>query len=205
MPTIILFPGHKCTGDVNNWSSYFLDALKKLCLVIQVEYPWYSKSCKLDLHKFCDEIYEQATDSQIILIGHSMGSQFVYWMNLRFGNRVILSILIDGSLWGKFWWKDKDYSNVQLTADPIRNIFIQIMQYKKYQNFDVQALTSPVVSLWNLDNNPDRTKTRIESEIYFNNAHLNYKSVMFENVGHFMHLDKKVANYILSNIKTSFA
>ena len=115
---------------------------------------------------------------------------------------ILLSILIDGSLWCNFWWKDKDYSDGKLTADPTRNIFIQVMQHKKYQNFDVQTLTSPVVSLWNLNNSIDRTKTRIESEIYFNNAYLNYESIMFENVGHFMHLDKKVADCILLKIKT---
>lgn len=205
MYTIFLFPGHKCKGDVNNWSLYFLNRLKSIGEVILVNYPWYEKAAsnenvthKLNINTFCTEIYNSTNSNKIILIGHSMGSQFVYWLNVKFDKRVVLSILIDGSLWGPFWWKGKDYSNVELTDDPIKNIFIQISSYKKYQTINIK---SPVISLWDYGGNPDRDQIRIKSEEYWEKTLDNYHSVKFENTKHYMHLNKHVADFICDRLK----
>jgi surfactin synthase thioesterase subunit len=185
---ILFFPGHKCSG-----SKLHIEGFSEP--IQNMTYPWYDDhNVTVDLFDYCYTIVEMilsqgVKDEKLILIGHSMGSQFVYWiasMLLPFSDK-ILCITIEGTLWGPFWWKPKALSIKRRTAQQIRNKFI-FHEVTKYKCKQTKPLDCQVVSFWNLEKDKDRNRRRRLHEKYWKSlGNDNYTSISFSNLGHFMH------------------
>jgi len=198
---ILFFPGHKCSG-----SQLHIEGFS----VMNMTYPWYDNhDSVVDLFDYCYTIVEMilsqlihsegnnktseqlihSEGNKIILIGHSMGSQFVYWIAsmllLSFPEHKILCITIEGTLWGPFWWKPKALLERKRTAQDVRNKFI-FHEITKFKCKQTKPLPCQVISFWNLGKDKDRNRRRRLHEKYWKSLG-NYTSISFSNLGHFMH------------------
>ena len=54
-----------------------------------------------DINNACKKIYNNLSNfkGKFVLIGHSIGSLWVYYFSQRYSSRCLLNILIDGSPW----------------------------------------------------------------------------------------------------------
>ena len=126
------------------------------------------------------------TPQRVILIGHSMGAQFVYWVAKMLKQDLLsLCITIEGTLWGpQFVWINKPLKPLPTDPKKLREkyIFQQVMKHKDKQ-IEPFPFPCPVISFWNESDDQDRNRIRQEHDKFWNHN----ESHMFRNLGHFMH------------------
>jgi hypothetical protein len=184
---ILFFPGHKCNGRSIHIPGHDIKT---------IHYPWYDHpNLPVNLFDFCRTIANDILASNrepipcastfhalsreptihastsYVLIGHSMGSQFVYWISrmLEESKIKVLCITIEGTLWGPFKWKKR--ANHKDVVSREKYIFQQIMKHHVKQT---EPLSCQVVSYWSFEEshpmsneNTSRNQVRMEHEEYW--------------------------------------
>ena len=86
----------------------------------------------LDVDKICGKIYEDVKDfkGKLVLIGHSIGSYFVYYFQNKYSSKCLFSVIIDGSPLGP----------VEQTLNDKKYFYPKLKKYSKYTNEDINNL-----------------------------------------------------------------
>jgi hypothetical protein len=86
----------------------------------------------LDIDNICAKIYDDVKDfdGKIILIGHSIGSYFVYYFSQKYSKKCLFGVIIDGSPLGPF----------QQTKNDKKYLYPKIEKYKSYTDDDIDKL-----------------------------------------------------------------
>lgn len=91
----------------------------------------------IDIEKICENIYDDVKDfnGKIVLLGHSMGSYFVYYFSQKYASKCLFGIIIDGRLFfsptGDNFNNNKKYNN-------------DIKKYTKYTDKDIDNLRKEI-------------------------------------------------------------
>jgi len=109
----------------------------------------------LDVDKICGKIYEDVKDfkGKLVLVGHSMGSYFVYYFSQKYATKCLFGVIIDGMLFNS---PTGDYYNNKKKFNEAIN------KYIKYTDNDINKLRIKVY-------NGDKKSIKELSEVYFNN------------------------------------
>jgi hypothetical protein len=161
---------------------------------------WYSKDINftkddIDIDNICENIYNDVKDfnGKIVLLGHSMGSYFVYYFSQKYASKCLFGIIIDGMLffsppnfnnkkkfnndikkYTKYTDKDIDELRKEVlnsnkkSIDELGNVyFSNIVSYEKIiKNF--KTFKTPIISFCNFEIIIDKTKK--EDINYYNKA-----------------------------------
>lgn len=157
----------------------------------------------IDIDKICKNIYNDIKDfnGKIVLLGHSMGSYFVYYFSQKYASKCLFGIIIDGMLffsptgynfnnkkkfnndikkYTKYTDKDIDelrkniHNGDKKSIDELVNVYFNnILSYDKIiKNF--KTLKIPIISFCNFEIITDKTQKKLIEEFnYFNKERIN--------------------------------
>ena len=99
---------------------------------------WYNKNIDFtkedyDVDKVCTKIYNDVKDfdGKLVLLGHSIGSYFVYYFSQKYASKCLFGIIIDGTP------IDDGLKSIEKSDDIY---YKKINKYTKYDNDDINKL-----------------------------------------------------------------
>ena len=127
---------------------------------------WYSKDINftkddIDIDKICENIYNDVKDfnGKIVLLGHSMGSYFVYYFSQKYASKCLFGIIIDGML----FFSPQNLTNKKKFNNDIK-------KYTKYTDKDIDELRKEVL-------NSNKKSINELYNVYFNNI-VSYEKII---------------------------
>lgn len=149
-----------------------------------------------DIVKECDKIYQKIKDfkGMFVLIGHSIGSYFVYCFEQKYSSRCLFSVIIDGANIGpvaqtlndnKYLYpkiekyqkcsdqlinelKEKVRENDEKSINKLFNIAIyNLFSYKKV-TINARPFKKPLIGFYNIRIGDDNDKKKLKMDHFFN-------------------------------------
>lgn len=115
----------------HNLNYYYPDYNQRLLYEKDIEFT----KKDLDIEYVCDEIYNDVKNfnGKLVLIGHSIGSYFIYTFQKKYYKKCLFNIIIDGAYMGPIlkFIHDEDFKN-------------KVKKYKKYTDEDINILREDV-------------------------------------------------------------